>query len=50
MGIAAILVLDPDGQHFRFISGQFEALQPRSFVLPGTTARFDLAEVEELLD
>jgi Uma2 family endonuclease len=51
MGIQTILVLDPNnGRHFRFVSGSLEPLPPEPFDLPGSSCRFDLAEIEKLLD
>jgi Uma2 family endonuclease len=50
MGIKTILVLDPRGRHRRFIDGRLEPLGPAAFDLPGSICRFDLAEVEKLLD
>ena len=50
MGIQTILVLDPNGRHFRYCRGGLESLPPQPFDLPGSACRFDLAEVEKLLD
>ena len=50
MGIQTILVLDPDGKHFRFRAGALEPLTETAFDLPGSKCRFDLAEIEKLLD
>lgn len=50
MGIQTILVLDPNGRHFRYRRGGLESLPPESFDLPGSRCRFDLAEIEKLLD
>jgi Uma2 family endonuclease len=50
MGIQTILVLDPDGKHFRYIAGALEPLSPEAFDLPGSACRFDLAEIVKLLD
>jgi Uma2 family endonuclease len=50
MGIQTILVIDPDGPKYQYLSGRLEQLQARVFVLPGSTARFDLDEIEKLLD
>lgn len=50
MGIKTILVLDPNGPHFRFISGRLEPLSPEPFDLPGSACRFDLSAIEKLLD
>jgi Uma2 family endonuclease len=50
MGIRTILVIDPDGPKYRFIEGRLEPLEARAFDLPGSLARFDLDEIEKLLD
>ena len=50
MGIQTILVLDPNGQHFRFSAGKLEPLSATAFDLPGSACRFDLAAIEKLLD
>jgi Uma2 family endonuclease len=50
MGIKTILVLDPKGKHFRFHTGALEPLPAEPFDLPGSVCRFDLAEIEKLLD
>ncbi len=50
MGIQTILVIDPDGPKYQYRSGRLEQLQARAFVLPGSTTRFDLDEIEKLLD
>jgi Uma2 family endonuclease len=50
MGIQTILVLDPNGRHFRYRRGGLESLPPEPFELPGSACRFDLAEIEKLLD
>jgi len=50
MGIKTILVIDPDGPKYQYHSGRLEQLQVRAFVLPGSSARFDLDEIEKLLD
>jgi hypothetical protein len=50
MGIRTILVLDPSGKHYRFLDGRLEPLPAEPFDLPGSACRFDLAEVEKLLD
>lgn len=50
MGIRTILVLDPKGKHFRFAGGALEPLPAEPFDLPGSACRFDLAEIEKLLD
>jgi Uma2 family endonuclease len=50
MGIKTIIILDPKGQHFRYCRGGLESLPLRPFDLPGSTAQFNLAEIEKLLD
>ena len=51
MGIQTILVLDPDGgKHFHFRNGALQPLTETAFDLPGSKCRFDLAEIEKLLD
>jgi Uma2 family endonuclease len=50
MGIKTILVLDPKGPHFRYVAGRLEPLSPEPFDLPGSACRFDLSEIEKLLD
>ncbi|MGC9222357.1 MAG: Uma2 family endonuclease [Terracidiphilus sp.] len=50
MGVRTVLLLNPGGQHFRFLSGRLEPLPREPFDLPGSACRFDLAEVEKLLD
>jgi Uma2 family endonuclease len=50
MGIKTILVLDPNGRHFRYVSGRLEPLSPEPFDLPDSSCRFDLSEIEKLLD
>lgn len=50
MGIRTILLLDPKGHHFRYASGNLERLTETAFALPGSAARFDLSEIQKLLD
>ncbi len=50
MGIQTILLLDPQGKHFRYRSGCLEPLTETAFVLPGSVCRFDLEEIQKLLD
>ena len=50
MGIPTILVIDPAGKNYRFNGGRLEPLTAEPFDLPGSLCRFDLAEVEKLLD
>lgn len=50
MGVKTILVLDPNGAHYRFRNGGLESLPLEPFDLPGSACRFDLSEIEKLLD
>jgi len=50
MGIQTILVIDPEGRNYRFSAGSLEPLTQTVFTLPGSACRFDLAEIEKLLD
>jgi Uma2 family endonuclease len=50
MGIQTILVIDPDGPRYQFVAGRLEPLEARCFDIPGSKARFDLDEIEKLLD
>jgi len=50
MGIRTILLLDPAGKHFRYSDGSLERLTETAFDLPGSTCRFDLEEIQKLLD
>jgi Uma2 family endonuclease len=50
MGIQTILVLDPSGKNYRYSGGRLEPLPTEPFDLPGSICRFDLAEIEKLLD
>ena len=50
MGIQTILVIDPHGPNYRFRGGALEPLPAAAFDLPGSACRFDLAEIEKLLD
>jgi Uma2 family endonuclease len=50
MGIKTILVLDPNGRHFRYLAGKLEPLPAEPFDLPGSACRFDLSAIEKLLD
>jgi len=38
MGIQTILILDPNGKHFRYREGKLEPLPPEAFDLPGSVA------------
>lgn len=50
MGIPTILVLDPNGRNYRYSGGKLEPLPAEPFDLPNSVCRFDLAEIEKLLD
>ncbi|MGA2047688.1 MAG: Uma2 family endonuclease [Terracidiphilus sp.] len=50
MGIKTILILDPNGRHFRYSDGKLEPLPSGAFDLPGSACHFDLAAIEKLLD
>jgi Uma2 family endonuclease len=50
MGVQTIIVIDPDGGAFRFADGKLKALEPNAFEIPGSKCRFDLKEIEKLLD
>lgn len=50
MGIQTILILDPNGRHFRYAGGRLEPLPSEPFDLPGSACRFDLEQIEKLLD
>jgi Uma2 family endonuclease len=54
MGIQTILLLDPgkdpEGRHFRYVNSCLQTLTETAFDLPGSACRFDLAEIEKLLD
>jgi len=50
MGIRTILLIDPAGPRYRYVSGRLEPLDARAFDIPGSLARFDLDEIEKLLD
>jgi Uma2 family endonuclease len=50
MGIQTIVVLDPNGTHFRYRDGKLEELGAGAFDLPGSACRFDVAEIVKLLD
>ena len=50
MGVQTILVIDPDGPKYRYVSGRLEPLEARAFDLPGSLSRFDMDEIEKLLD
>jgi Uma2 family endonuclease len=50
MGIQTILVLDPEGEHYRFSRSALQPLTDTSFALPGSSAHFDLEGIRQLLD
>ena len=50
MGIQTILVLNPEGKHFRYRNSCLEPLTEAAFDLPGSLCRFDLDEIHKLLD
>lgn len=50
MGIKTILLLNPGGKHFRYMAGNLEKLPEAAFDLPGSVCRFDLQEIQKLLD
>lgn len=50
MGIRTILVIDPEGPAYRFLAGRMEPLESRAFDIPGSRCRFDLDEIEKLID
>jgi Uma2 family endonuclease len=50
MGIQTTLLLDPKGTHRKYGSGKLEPLRSTAFDMPGSACRFDLAEIEKLLD
>lgn len=50
MGVRTILLLDPAGKHYSFHSGNLEKLTETAFNLPGSACRFDLEEIQKLLD
>jgi hypothetical protein len=51
MGIQTILVLNPGGEdHYRFSAFGLTPLEETAFGLPGSSCRFDLDEIKNLLD
>ena len=50
MGIRTILVIDPDGPNYRFTERRLGPLEARAFDIPGSQCRFDLDEIEKLID
>lgn len=50
MGVRNILVIDPKVRNYRFCEGRLEPLIETSFDLAGSACRFDLAEIQKLLD
>jgi len=49
-GLAGVTLIDPDGPKYRYVDGQLEPLEARAFDLSGSQSRFDLDEIEKLLD
>ena len=39
-----------NGRHFRYVAGRLEPLSREPFDLPDSSCRFDLSEIEKLLD
>ncbi|HUH62564.1 MAG TPA: Uma2 family endonuclease [Terracidiphilus sp.] len=51
MGIRTIVVIDPNtGDHRSYRAGVLQPLSREPFDLPGSQCRFDLGEIEKLLD
>jgi Uma2 family endonuclease len=50
MGIQTILVIDPAGPKLRYLEGRLEPLESGAFDIPGSRCRFDLNEIEKLID
>ena len=50
MGVRTILVIDPDGPKYSYVDGKLAPLEARAFDIPGSKSRFDLDEIEKLLD
>jgi Uma2 family endonuclease len=50
MGIKTILVLDPNGPHYRYSGGALAELTETSFDMAGSACRFDLDGIKKLLD
>jgi Uma2 family endonuclease len=50
MGIRTILIVDPEGQAFRYRGGKLEALAEKALTLEGSEARFDMDEITKLVD
>lgn len=50
MGVRNILVIAPKVKNCRYFEGRLELLTATSFDLAGSACRFDLAEIEKLLD
>jgi len=48
--VRTILVIDPEGPKYRFLEGWLEPLEARAFNIPGSRSRFDLDEIEKLID
>jgi Uma2 family endonuclease len=51
MGVRTILVIDPkEGRHLRYAHGALEPLPAEPFAFEGSACRFDVTEIEKLLD
>lgn len=50
MGVKNILIIDPKARNYRYSQGRLEPLAEPSFELAGSVCRFDLGEIEKLLD
>jgi Uma2 family endonuclease len=50
MGIRTIVVIDPEGPKYRYLAGRMEPLEARAFDIAGSLCRFDLDEIEKLID
>jgi Uma2 family endonuclease len=50
MGIKTILILNPNGTHYRYAGGALAELTETSFDIPGSACRFDLEGIKKLLD
>lgn len=50
MGIQTILVLNPGGDHYRYSASALTPLVETVFDLPGSSCRFNLEEIKNLLD
>ena len=50
MGIQTILVINPKGSKYRYQKGKLEPLDSPEIDLPGSICKFNLREIEKLLD